>query len=187
MRNFSPDILDTLRANSLERPYDPQSDPLPDIWTPDHLSRRLVDSFATLKKLPAARGPRPPGNHGPAYAHSALDVRGWDNRENVKPEVAALGDPFEERKRDLNADRLPPSKSDIARMEACNEFLRLYRSHDPAGASVLARWAMAIAFNVSVERQAAALGMSKRTFYSRRVSALKACAEMLNVSGECVF
>jgi hypothetical protein len=187
MRDFSPEILDHLRVNSLERPYDPQSEPLPETWTADHLSRRLVDCFTTLKRLPRERGPRQPGNHGPAYVHSALDIRGWDNPENVTPAVAALGNPFDERKRELNADRLPPSKADIARMEACNEFLRSYRASDPAGASVLARWAMAIAFNVSVERQAVALQMSKRSFYSKRVNALKACAAMLNARRETVF
>jgi hypothetical protein len=187
MRDFSPEILDHLRVNSLERPYDVQSEPLPETWTPDHLSRRLVDCFATLKRLPRDRGPRQPGNHGPAYVHNALDIRGWDNPENVSPAVAALGNPFEERKRELNADRLPPSKIDIAQMETCNEFLRSYRSRDPAGASVLARWAMAIAFNLSVERQAVALQMSKRSFYSKRVTALKACAAMLNGRGETVF
>ena len=187
MHDFSPEILDHLRVNSLERPYDAQSDPLPETWTADHLSRRLVDCFTTLKRLPRERGPRPPGNHGPSYTHSALDIRGWDNPENVTPAVAALGNPFEERKRELNADRLPPSKTDIAQMEACNEFLRGYRSRDPAGASVLARWAMAIAFNLPVERQAVALQMSKRSFYSKRVTALKACAAMLNAQGQAVF
>jgi hypothetical protein len=103
------------------------------------------------------------------------------------PEVAALGDPFEERKRDMNADRLPPSKAEIAAMERCNEYLRSLRGRDATGSAVLARWAMAIAFNMRMERQAVALQMSKRTFYSKRVEALKACAAMLNRQNEPVF
>jgi hypothetical protein len=187
MRNFSAAMLNDLRVNSLERPYEPDLDPIPSEWTPDHLSRRLVDAFATLRRMPRVPGPRQPGNHGPAYVHTGLDVRGWDNPENVLPAVAALGNPFEERKCDMNADRLPPSKTEILQMETCNEYLRWFRNHDATGALVLARWAMATAFGSSVAKQANALDMAKSSFYARRESGLKACAAMLNRRSEPVF
>jgi len=187
MRNYSAAILDDLRVNSLEKPYDPQSEEVPSEWTPDHLSRRLVDAFTTLKRLPRVPGPRQPGNHGPAYIHTKLDTDGYGNTQGVSEEIAALGNPLEERRRDMNADRLPPSKADIAQMERCNEFLRWFRGYDSQAASILARWAMATAFGRPVIDQANALGVPKRSFYAKRETGLKACAAMLNRMKEPVF
>jgi hypothetical protein len=177
MRNFSAAMLDDLRVNSLERPYDPNSDPIPELWTSDHMSRRLVDSFSTLRRMPRVRGPRAPGNHGPAYVHDWGDL------------LAQAEDPeaVKDRQAEQNRDRSQPSSVEIHQMERCNEYLRWFRNQDAQGSLVLARWAMATAFSMSVAKQAAALGMAKSSFYARRESALKACAAMLNRRSEPVF
>lgn len=177
MRAYSSAELENLRINSLERPYDAQAEPIPGLWTPDHLSRRLVDAFSTLRRLPRVKGPRVPGNHGPAYMHD------WADR------LAQVEDPeiLKEHQAEQNRDRSQPSALEIQHMEQCNEFLRAFREQDELGAQVLARWALATAFGQSVAKKAKAMGLAKSSFYARRESGLKACAAMLNRRGIGVF
>lgn len=177
MRAYSKIELESLRVNSLERPYLEQNEPIPELWTPDHLSRRLVEAFTVLRRLPRVKGPRTPGNHGPAYMHD------WADR------LAQVEDPeiLKEHQAEQNRDRSQPSALDIQHMEMCNEFLRSFRDQDELGALVLARWALASAFGQSVARKAKEMGMAKSSFYARRESGLKACAAMLNRRGISVF
>lgn len=177
MRAYSASELAALRVNSLEHPYVAQAEPIPELWTPDHLSRRLVEAFAVLRRLPRVKGPRAPGNHGPAYMHD------WADR------LAQVEDPeiLKEHQAEQNRDRSQPSALEIQNMERCNEFLRAFRDQDALGAQVLARWAMASAFGQSVAKKAQAMGIAKSSFYARRESGLKACAAMLNRRGIGVF
>lgn len=177
MRRYSDTDLESLRVNSLERPYQAQMEPIPELWTPDHLSRRLVEAFSILRRLPRVKGPRAPGNHGPAYMHD------WADR------LAQVEDPeiLKEHQDQQNRDRSQPSALEIQRMEQCNDFLRAFRDQDALGAQVLARWALAAAFGQSVAKKAQAMGLAKSSFYARREGGLKACAAMLNRSGIGVF
>jgi hypothetical protein len=187
MRNFSAAALADLREHSKERPFDYGADVLPDEWTADHLSEKLVEALKVERRMPKPKGPRQPGNHGLTYVHSDLDRKGWENTQGVSEEVAALGDPFEERKRDINRTNLHPSKDEIGKMEQCFCFLRWFGVEDGMGAVILLKWAAATAGGRSITKTAAAIGVPKRTFYSKRESGLKACAAMLNRMNEPVF
>ena len=177
MRTYSTIELDGLRVNSLERPYLAHNEPIPELWTSDHLSRRLVEAFTVLRRLPRVKGPRAPGNHGPAYMHD------WADR------LAQVEDPeiLKEHQAEQNRDRSQPSALDIQHMDQCNEFLRACRDQDELGALVLARWALASAFGQSVAKKAKEMGMAKSSFYARREGGLKTCAAMLNRRGISVF
>lgn len=169
--------LAEIRVNSFEAPYEPRRDVVPDKWTPDHLSVRLVEAFETMGRMPRPAGPRQPGNQGPSYNHDHADIAG------------RLADPltrkdfYEER----NNRKLMPTMLEIGRMEQCLEFLRRYDGVDSLGARVLTRWAFAKATGRQVAKEAPRLNLSKSQFYTLRERALNACAATLNRVGVGVF
>jgi hypothetical protein len=167
-----------LKVNALEQPYRPERDRLPPQWEPEHVGKRLVKAFATLDRLPRARGPREPGGHWPRCAQEWADQLAQAELEES-----------ERRARDQARNRttIRPTGAEIAQMEAAFDWLRELRAQDSGMALVTSLWAMRSARGRSVKALCAEKSWAPHTFYRKRAKALEHLANWLNATHAPVF
>ena len=166
------------KINALERPYDPDDAPIPARWEPEHVGRRLVKAFATLDRLPKARGPREPGGHWPLHAVEWAD-------QLARTEL----DMSERRCREIAQNRsiLRPTSAEIAEMDMAFDWLRELRRIDSGMALVASLWALCSARHRSLRRLCAQKHWAPHTFYRKRAKALAYLADWLNARNLPVF
>lgn len=166
------------KINALERPYDPDDAPIPARWEPEHVGRRLVKAFATLDRLPKARGPREPGGHWPLHAVEWAD-------QLARAEL----DMSERRSREIaqNWSILRPTSAEIAEMDMAFDWLRELRRIDSGMALVTSLWALCSARHRSLRRLCAQKHWAPHTFYRKRAKALAYLADWLNARNLPVF
>jgi len=167
-----------LKVNALEQPYDEANEVIPARWEPEHVGRRLVRAFATLDRLPRARGPREPGGHWPRHTVEWAD-------QIARAELTEA----ERRERDAAQNRivLRPTAQEIAQMEMGFDWLRELRGVDSGMALVTAAWALRAARHRSVKALCREKGWAPHTFYRKRAKALTHLADWLNARCVPVF
>lgn len=166
------------KINALERPYAPEQAPIPLLWEPEHVGRRLVQAFTTLDRLPRVRGPREPGGHWPLHAVEWAD-------QLARAEL----DTSEKRAREIEQNRsiLRPSSLEIAEMDMAFDWLRELRGIDSGMALVTSLWALCSARHRSLRRLCAQKHWAPHTFYRKRAKALAYLADWLNARNVSVF
>ena len=159
----------------------PDASPLdgvtPEIWTADHVARRLVEAFRTLDAMPRVGGPRQAGNHWPRHRVEWAD----QIAQAELPEAERR-----ERSERRTAQLLRPGGAEIARMDAALEWLRELRAHDTGLALVTSLWALRAARRRSVRSLCRERGWAPDTFYKLRGRALRHLAATLNGRGVAV-
>jgi len=143
---------------------------VPDRWSFLYVMERMEEAFRTLAHLPAATGPRGYVNSMPFYVYDRADL-------NSQLETYEL-----ERLAKLrNRVRLPPSPTEIARMEEAlrwpADFLAAIEFEPVARAVNLgALWA---AFDVDVDARLKRLKLTRRTFNARKLHGFRIIAREL--------
>ncbi len=167
-----------LKINALEQPLHYDRDDLPPQWNPEHVGKRLIKAFATLDRLPRARGPREPGGHWPRH------VVEWEDQL-----AQAELDDGERRLRDQASNRtsLSPTGAEIAQMDAAFDWLRELRTEDSGMALVTSLWAVRSARGRSVKALCREKKWAPHTFYRKRAKALNHLADWLNAGRVPVF
>ena len=152
--------------------------PAPELWTPDHVARRLVAAFRILDRLPRVRGPRQPGEHWPGHRVEWADqLAQAELPESEKRERAEW----------RNRIGLTPTGVEITQMEASLDWLRDLRATDSGMALVTTLWALRAARRRSVRALCREKKWAPHTFYRLRARALDHLATTLNARGTAVF
>ena len=162
MEQFAPEALPLAaepveKINSLEAPHDPADDPIPASWTPEHVSKRIVEAFETLSRQPPLRGPRMPGDNWPEVL-----VEWEDQLAQVESDAA------EKRTRARNRVKVLPSAIDLRRMETVLEWLSDLYKVDPGLCRVVQRWAKLRSARKSIKEDCRRTGLSFQVFYRQR-------------------
>jgi hypothetical protein len=152
--------------------------PLPTVWTPDHVARRLVEAFRTLDKMPRPKGPRGAGNHWP------------QTRVEWADQLAQAELPEDERRaraEQRHALAFRPTGAEIAQMDKVLDWLRCLRQETAELALVLSLWAVRAARRRSVRAICREMGWTSSTFYYQRACALERISAELNRRATPVF
>jgi hypothetical protein len=137
-------------------------------WSGLWVRMRLVEAYATERRLPARRG-NGSGNGWPAVVYEFADMVGWDDaRERV-------WEAWENTRGAVFA-------SEIARMEQAHEWLALLGNH-PAERACLASWAAMVAYRRSLRRALGRRGWPRSTFYRYTMNGSILIAQFLNNDG----
>jgi Domain of unknown function (DUF6362) len=136
-------------------------------WSGLWVRVRLVEAYATERRLPGRRGNG--GNGWPAVVYEFADIVGWDDaRERV-------WEAWENTRGGVFA-------SEIARMEQAHDWLALLRDH-PIDRMCLASWAAMIAYRRSLRRVLKRRGWARSTFYRHAMHGSILIARFLNHDG----
>jgi hypothetical protein len=140
---------------------------VPDRWTLIHVMERMEEAFRVLARLPLATRPRGYVNSMPNYLYDRADL-------NSQLETHEL----ERMARIRNRVRIPPSPSEIERMEQALRWPSLYLSgaefHHVARATNLGSlWA---AFDVDIDKAVKRLKITRRMFNARKLQGLRIIA-----------
>ena len=167
-----------LQFNALENSFEGNGDAVPAQWDPERVGKAFIKAFATLDRLPRARGPREPGGHWPLHAVEWVDQL-----------AQAEMDERDRRARDAASNRtnLRPTSLEIAQMDAAFDWLRELRAMDSGMALVTSLWALRVARRRSVKALCSEKKWAPHTFYRKRAKALTYLAEWLNARNVLVF
>jgi hypothetical protein len=155
-----------------------EADIIPECWTPEHVSKRLIEAAMNTLRLPKPRGPRDPGNHWPEIQHDWEDRLAW---------ATLPMDEQRQRDREKNRTIVKLSSQDLTRMDACYEWLRVVGGHHHGWFITLLKWSVARARGQSDTELCDRNGWAYSTFYVRRRKALNWLAAMLNKAARPVF
>ncbi len=171
---MEPLLLIAPLANSFDR----EGHAVPTRWDPEQVGRAIIKAFATLDRLPRARGPRQPGGHWPLHAVEWAD-------QLAQAEI----DESDRRARDAASNRTNrrPTSLEIAQMDAAFDWLRELRAKDSGMALVTTLWALRVARRRSVKALCIEKKWAPHTFYRKRAKALICLAEWLNARNVLVF
>ena len=143
---------------------------LPENWTFLHVMERMEEGFRVLSRLPMATRPRGYINSMPIYLYDRADL-------NSQLETFEL----ERRAKLRNRVRLPPTPSEIARMEEALRWPAEFLSG--AEFDVVARavnlgclWAV---LDADVDRGLRRIKLTRRTFNARKLQGLRIIAREL--------
>jgi hypothetical protein len=172
-------VEDAQKVNNLERPMVRDEDaPIPEIWTPAHVSRRLVDAFKILHRTPRLRGPKGVGGSWPPHCYD------WQDLEYQK-EIGEVE--LDERREAASRSADRPTGREIAQMEKTLDWLRDMRKRDSSLAYVLMISSEALSRRRSLSATCKERNLGFRTFERRRRDGLKHLADWLNVMAPNVF
>ena len=168
LRGERTGILGATGRLSLPRLNPPRR--LPERWTFVHVMDRLEEAFRTLRRLPIATRPRGYVNSMPFYVYDRADL-------NAQLETYEL----ERLARRRNRVRIPPSPSDIARMEEALRWPALFLSgpefhHVARAVNLGCLWAAA---DTDIARALRRLKLAPRTFNARKLQGLRIIAREL--------
>lgn len=177
--------LERIRVNSLEAPYEPNADFIPDKWDREHLARRIEEAFRTINKGSVPR-PKAYGAMWPEYTHEFAEVVGWLDDSTVPHNVRAIGLPSREHL--SGAPEPAPSMIEVTRAEAVMDWLLRMASLDPIGSEAIQRWAEAKSRNYKkMGLIAKRFGWGKQRFYEVVNESISNLANYLNSHGAGVF
>jgi hypothetical protein len=137
---------------------------VPERWSFIHVMERMEEAFRTLRRLPVATRPRGYVNSMPFYRYDRGDL-------NAQVETQEL----ERMAQMRNRVRIPPSPSEIARMEQALHWPAAYLSgaefhHVARAVNLGSLWA---ACDVEVEPALERLKISRRVFNARKLQGLR--------------
>lgn len=143
---------------------------VPDHWSFIHVMERMEEAFRTLGRLPMATRPRGYINSMPIYLYDRADL-------NSQLETHEL----ERMARQRNRVRIPPSPSEIARMEEALHWPTAYLSgteyhHLARAVNLASLWA---AVDADVERGLRRIKLTRRAFNARKLQGLRIIAREL--------
>lgn len=157
------------KINALEAPWDPRREAIPDIWTSEHVSKRLLEAFETMSRLPRIRGPRMPGNNWPEVFYDAEDKRGW-------------GQYLADREAEKNRSVVRPTAAEIQQMEIAFAWIADLRQVDSGLAVYVQAWGAAKCAGRPLRDLCRKRKWSFKTFYRRLGVALSTIAERANLT-----
>lgn len=100
---------------------------IPERWTPEHVSHRLVEAFRVLRRLPMTTRPKQYGAMWPEYLHDKGDAFGQ-----------ALSGTLQDRNRAI----LGTSEDEVSRMHEALAWPMEFLGHDPDIARAVNEWAL---------------------------------------------
>ncbi len=167
-------VMEVRKINALESPFDPDDEDIPASWTPEHVGRRLISAFVTLRGMPGLKRPREPGGNWPQYSYTFEDRAGWEQYRA-------------DRDADKNRVTIKPTSRDIWAMEQGLGWLGELRNVDAGIALTVQEWAAARAIerpirNLCIERKWGVTG-----FYKRLQAGLETISGRLNKAVIRVF
>jgi len=146
----------------------PDNAPIPEMWTPDHVGRRIVDAYRIDRRMPRIESPKSPGSAHPQIEYSDEDRAGWET--NV-----------------IEPGRFPPSLAEIATMESVFLWLLLIRKSHLKEQIALKCWAAAVASDTSIRKVGRRIGIHAETLKRRKDFALSLLSARLRECGVPVF
>jgi hypothetical protein len=165
-------------ASRHEAPLLPGRETLPAIWDAALVSKRLVEAFVTLDRMPRLRGPRAPGGHWPRtlteWADQLAQAELEESERRTRQQVA-------------NRTVIRPTAAEITHMETAFEWLSELRVEDSGMALVTTLWALRAARGKSIKKLCAEKHWPPHTFFRKRAKALARLAAVLNARGVPVF
>lgn len=159
-------------------PFGAARETLPPVWEAGHVGKRLVEAFATLDRLPRARGPREPGGHWPRTLTEWADRLAQAELEESERKS---------RERAFNRTVIRPSAVELQRMDLAFEWLRELQKVDSGMALVTTLWALRSARGRSIKQLCIEKQWAPHTFFRKRAKALDMLAQTLNARGVPVF
>ena len=157
-------------------------EPIPETWTPAHVARRLVEAFGIDDRMSRIERPKDLGSAHPAVE---ADEPERDAEGNVIIDKQALA--MAKERYDEAPNRFPPSRDEIAVMEAAFGWLLFLRESDPDAQFALKHWAR---LRQKCRKDSAfcrANGIARQTFISRKDRALAAVSSRLNAESAHVW
>lgn len=130
----------------------------PPVWNVGHVDHRLVEAFRVLLRLPIQTRPREFGNAMPTYLYEWGDFLAQAEGDR---ELRRAGNRLIYRHKGATAD-------EVASMEQALAWPMRYLGRDPDAAQAVLLGTMWKAMEADLERRAAKLGISRRTFFYRR-------------------
>lgn len=170
-RDADPD-----KVNALEAPDGFGPEIIPASWTPEHVTKRILEAFETLTKLPPDRGPRVPGNSWPQHVYD------WADR--LAQEELSEQEKIH-RRRARNVVRVRPGAEDLRRMDIVLGWLSELAKADQGLCRVVQRWARLRSTGRSVKGWCAKTGLSFQVFYRQRDKGVLAIVE--RIGGNAVW
>jgi hypothetical protein len=142
----------------------------PDRWSVVHVMERLEEGFRILSRLPLPTRPRGYINSMPVYLYDRGDLNSQLETHELE-QMAKL----------RNRVRIPPSPSEIARMEEALHWPAAYLSgtefhHVARAVNLSSLWA---AFDADVDVRLKRLKITKRTFNARSLQGLRIITQEL--------
>jgi hypothetical protein len=157
--------LAPMQLPSRDRPRRP-----PDQWSVIHVMERLEEAFRILSRLPLPTRPRGYINSMPVYLYDRGDLNSQLETHELE-QMAKL----------RNRVRIPPSPSEIARMEESLHWPTAYLSgaefhHVARAVNLGSLWA---AFDVDIDARLKRLKITRRTFNARKLQGLRIITQEL--------
>jgi hypothetical protein len=159
-------------------PHEPTYDDdgtLPAVWTPSHVSLRLIEAFRIDKRLPRVASPKAPGSAHPQIEYTDEERAEWETI------------PYD-------PSRAYPSPAEIATMEECFGWLSALAVLDLNACLALRMWALRMAGGNtnrsgvrSLAGTARSLGIAKSTMTERKDRAISLIGSMLCYECAAVF
>lgn len=142
--------------------------PIPEVWTPEHVARRLVEAFRIDRRLPRIERPKAPGSAHPQIEYTEEEREAWE----VIP---------------LDMARIAPSLEEIETMDACFAWLAMVSRVDLDAHFALKNWARLKAENSSIRKFCRQHGIGHVTLIHRKNRATAKIVGKLVENGEAVF
>ncbi|GGC90515.1 hypothetical protein [Chelatococcus reniformis] len=108
----------------------PPDDYIPPVWTPEHVGRRLVEGFETLRMMPLTGIKLGYGTPWPTYVHDWADLLA-----QAEDQQAA-----QDRERERNRVKMQATSQQVAAMEAALDWMLILGRRRPDLLPHVRRW-----------------------------------------------
>jgi hypothetical protein len=140
-------------------------------WDPAHVEARMVEAFGVLRRIPDCVWPRGHGNSMPSYLYDRADIQGQGGM--MRREF------YKER----NRTQVTGTPDEIERMNQAIRWPALYLRDAPELAKAVSLGALWVLLRKNVNRECKRMGISRRTFYRRKLHGLMVIATELTSEG----